>query len=282
MTMKTRNAWIGYGFIAPWIIGFIALTLYPAIYSIIISLNDVRLTESGIKLSWRGLYHFNYAINSDLTFRTALGSTVLFIVCATPVVVVFSLIISMLLNNKFPLRTFFRIVFFLPVVIMSGPVISKLLTKHTVTFSEQAPSLYSFLKNLPQIIQTPTIFILDNLVMILWFSGVQILIFLAGLQKISPDLYEAADIDGAGSWEKFWKITLPYMAPIALINTVYTVVEIANYSGMDVNAKITEQLFNQTRIYSFSAAMSWIYFFVIVILLLVIYLIFRYFGRRDG
>ena len=281
MTLKTRNAWIGYGFFAPWIIGFIALTLYPAIYSVMLSLNDVRLTESGLLLTWRGLYHYDYVINQDMYFKTALGSTLLFIVCATPVVVVFSLIISMLLNGKFPLRTFFRIVFFLPVIIMSGPAISKLLTEHTVDFSEQAPEIYTFLETMPGFIQTPSLFILKNLVMILWFSGVQILIFLAGLQKISPDLYEAADIDGAGVWEKFWKITLPHIAPLALLNTVYTVVDIANYSETDVNQRITNVLFDQTRVYSSSAAMSWIYFGTIISLLLLVYLIFRFFGRRE-
>lgn len=281
MTLKTRNAWIGYGFFAPWMIGFFTLTLYPAIYSIMISLNDVRLSASGLQLSWKGLYHFNYAINEDLYFKSNLGSTLLFIACATPVVLVFSLIISMLLNGKFTLRTFFRIVFFLPVIIMSGPVISKLLTGHTADFTETAPTVYAFLKTMPGIIQTPSVFILKNLVMILWFSGVQILIFLAGLQKISPDLYEAAEIDGAGAWEKFWKITLPHIAPIALLNAVYTVVDIANYSGMDVNERITNELFDQTRIYSASAAMSWIYFITIIILLLLVYLVFMFFGRRE-
>lgn len=281
MPARTRNALWGYGFIAIWLLGFFVFTLYPTIYSFIISLNDVRLTSDGMLFTWRGLYHYNYSISVSGDFKMAISEDLGFIVCATIVVVVFSLIIALLLNKSFPLRTFFRVVFFLPVVIMSGPVISKLLTGETIDFSDQATVLYGFLADLPGILQTPTLFVLDNLVKILWFSGVQILIYLAGLQKISPDIYEAASIDGAGAWEKFWKITLPHMKSMALLNAIYTVVEISNYSGLSVNTLISKQLFNQTRIYSYSAALSWLYFVIIAILLGLVFLVFKLFGRKD-
>lgn len=281
ITARTRNALWGYGFIAIWLIGFFAFTLYPTIYSFIISLNDVRLTSDGMLFNWRGLYHYNYSISESGDFKMAISEDLGFIVCATIVVVVFSLIIALLLNKKFPLRTFFRVVFFMPVVIMSGPVISKLLTGETVDFSDQATVLYSVLADLPEVLQKPTLFVLDNLVKILWFSGVQILIYLAGLQKISPDIYEAASIDGAGAWEKFWKITLPHMKSMALLNTIYTVVEISNYSGLKINTLISKQLFNQTRIYSYSAALSWLYFVIVAVLLGLVFLVFKLFGRKD-
>ena len=124
-------------------------------------------------------------------------------------------------------------------------------------------------------------YILDNLVLILWFSGVQILIFLAGLQKISPSIYEAAEIDGAGAWEKFWKITLPHIAPLALICAVYTVVDVSNYSEMAVNTDISKNLFNTSMMYSLSAAMSWIYFGVIMLILSVVYILFYWMGRKS-
>lgn len=281
MTAHRRNALWGYGFIAIWLVGFFAFTLYPTVYSFIMSLNDVRLTSNGMVFTWRGLYHYKYAISVAADFKPAIISDVGFIICATIVVVSFSLIIALLLNQQFPFRTFFRVLFFLPVVIMSGPVISKLLTNTTVDFSDSASVLYGILEDLPSFLQTPTMFVLNNLVKILWFSGVQILIYLAGLQKISPDIYEAASIDGAGTWEKFWKITLPYIAPMALLNAIYTVVEISNYSGLDTNTIITNNLFNQTRIYSYSAAMSWIYFVVVSVLLLLVFLVFKLFGKKG-
>ena len=164
---------------------------------------------------------------------------------------------------------------------MSGPVISSLLTGHTVDFTDEGSQIYIFLSGLPSFISKPCLFVLENLVLILWFSGVQILIFLAGLQKISPSLYEAADIDGASSWEKFWKITLPHIAPLALVCAIYTVVDISNYSGNAVNYDITDNLFNTSMMYSLSAAMSWIYFGVVLLILLAVYLVFLWLGRRG-
>jgi len=238
----------------------------------------VRISE-GLSLKFNGWQYYYEALNVDTQFKTNLGETVIFICCATPIIVVFSLIIAMLLNGKYPLRTLFRAIFFLPVIIMSGPVISDLLSQYSVDLSKLSPLIYNFIDSLPGFIRTPIFFSLNNLVLILWFSGVQILLFLAGLQKVGTEVYEAASIDGATGWEKFWKITLPHIKPIAMINSVYTVMEIANYSNNSVNNKISSHLLEVNRPYSFSAAMSWIYFVVILLLLLAVYIIFN--GRRD-
>ena len=280
LTIKQRNAIAGYLFILPWIIGFLVFTLYPVILSIRLSFNEVRISE-GISLKFCGWEYYYEALNVDTQFKTNLGETVIFICCATPIIIVFSLVIAMLLNGKYPLRTLFRGIFFLPVIIMSGPVISDLMSQYSVDLSKLSPLIYDFINNLPGFIKTPIFFSLNNLVLILWFSGVQILLFLAGLQKIGKEIYEAASIDGATGWEKFWKITLPHLKPMALINSVYTVMEIANYANNSVNTKISSHLLEVNRPYSFSAAMSWIYFMVILLLLLAVYIIFNGWKRRD-
>ena len=280
LTIKQRNAITGYLFILPWIIGFLVFTLYPLILSIRLSFNEVRISE-GILLKFRGWEYYHEALNVDTQFKTNLGETVIFICCAIPIIIVFSLIIAMLLNGRYPLRTLFRGIFFLPVIIMSGPVISDLMSQYSVDLSKLSPLIYDFINNLPGFIKTPIFFSLNNLVLILWFSGVQILLFLAGLQKIGKEIYEAASIDGATGWEKFWKITLPHLKPMALINSVYTVMEIANYANNSVNTKISSHLLEVNRPYSFSAAMSWIYFMVILLLLLAVYIIFNGWKRRD-
>lgn len=281
LTIKGRNSLAGYIFFSPWIIGFILFTLYPVIYSMILSVNAVQIKTDEIVMIWKGLSFYNEAINVDTSFKIALGNTVMLIACATPVVLVFSLIIAILLNGKYPLRMFFRAVFFLPVIIMSGPVISELLTKYTANFSNSGPGIYLFLNSLPSFLNKPVLFTLNNLVIILWFSGAQILIFLAGLQKIGTDIYEAADIDGANAWEKFWKITLPFVKPLAMVNAIYTIVEIANFANNDVNNKISSHVFEVNRPYSFSAAMSWIYFATVLLILLVTYVIFNGLERRK-
>ena len=281
MTNKKRNAVAGYLFILPWIVGLLAFVAYPVVYSILLSLSTAKVTTSGIEMKWAGLTYYTRALSQDTTFTSTIAETVLFMACAVPVILVFSLMIAILLNSKFRLRGFFRSVFFLLFFIMSGPAISELLTKYTVDFSESGAGIYEFLATLPDFLQTPALFILNNLVLILWFSGVQILIFLAGLQKISPEIYEAASIDGAGPWEKFWKITLPAMTPIAMVSAIYSVVEIANWTNNATNQKIGSHLFEVGQPYSFSAAMSWIYFGVVALALLLVFLIFRLLGRRD-
>lgn len=281
LSIRTRNALTGYAFFAPWIVGFLFLTLFPVIYSVVLSFNRVQITPGQTNLTWQGLEYYNQAINVDTAFKPDLGNAMIFICCSTPVIIVFALILSLLLNGKYPLRLLFRAIFFLPVIIMSGPVISQLLSKYTTDFSEISPAIFTFLGNMPDVIQTPALFVLNNLVLILWFSGVQILLFLAALQKISPEIYEAASIDGAGSWEKFWKITLPYIKPMALVATIYTVVDLSNYSNNGINIRIQNSMYDTKMPYSYSAAMSWIYFFCIIAILLVVLLLFTGFRRRK-
>ena len=274
LNYEKKDKLVGLAFLLPWIVGFFGLTLYPVIYSVILSLSNVQLYPGKTVLNYAGFQFYDYAWNVDTQFRLDVSEAVVLICCATPVIVVFSLIIALLLNRKFVGRTFLRAVFFLPVIVMSGPAISGLLTSYTVDFSTKNPEIFSLIDALPGIIRSPLVYILNNLVLILWFSGVEIIVFLAGLQKISPSLYEAASIDGAGGWEKFWKITLPHIAPIAMVCAIYAVVDISNYSELSINGKITSHLFDTTRMYSFSAAMSWIYFAILLLLLMAVFVLF--------
>lgn len=281
LTMNNRSRLIGLLFVSPWIIGFLLLTLYPVLYSIWISLNEVAINSTGMHLSWRGFKYYDYAFNSDSKFKLNLTNAIFFICCSTPVILVLALIVALLLNRKFPLRSFFRSVFFLPVVVVSGPVISSLLDKHGIDFSSESPEIFTFISAMPAFIQSPAKFVLQNLMLILWMSGVQILVFLVGLQKISPDLYEAANIDGAGGWEKFWKITLPHTVPCAALCGLYTIVDLSNYSNLAINTRISAVMFDQIRMYSLSAAMSWIYFAAVILIIIAAALIFLWFGRKE-
>lgn len=281
LTWKSRKAWTGIAFTSIWIIGFLLFTLYPIAYSVKLSFHSVQFAPGGIQMMWEGLKYYNEAWNVDTTFKLNLGNTVIFIICALPVVLVFSLLIAMALNRRFHGRTFFRSAFFLPVVIMSGQVVQNLLDRYSLDFNTRTPWLNEFINSLPSFLSTPASFILNNLLLILWFSGVQIIIMLTGLQKISSEMYEAADIDGASGWQKFWKITLPQLGSMLLLSAIYTVVIISNYPKNEMNAKISANLFDSSRIYSYSAAMSWIYFEVILAILLAVYLIFTWFGRNK-
>lgn len=282
LSFAAREQLTGYAFLSPWIIGYLLITLYPVIYSIAMSFCAVKITGEGIDLTFRGMYYYDQALNVDPGFSIDLGDTLFFILCFTPVIVVLSLISAVLLNNQFRGRGLFRAVYFLPVIIMSGPVISTLLSKYTISFADAIPQIYSFLNSLPDTIKSPAVYILDNIILIMWFSGVQVLIFLAGLQKINPNLYEAASIDGAGTWEKFWKITLPHTYTLIIICAVYTIVDLANYVNNAVNKRITVRIFDDAgRIYSLSSAMSWIVFVVVMVILGLVWLMFYLLSRRS-
>lgn len=281
LTLKQRGALYGYAFIGIWIIGFLLFVLYPVIYSIIISVNAIKIRPDGIIYTFKGSFFYNYALNEQPHFRNCLAIQMKMICGMTPVILVLSLIVSMLLNTKFRGRALFRAIFFMPVIIMSGPVISSLLTQYSVDFSTNSRIVYELLSYMPSALASPVQYVLDNLVKILWMSGVQILIFLAGLQSIGTEVYEAASIDGAGAWEKFWQITLPHISPMILICAVYTVIDTANYNeGGNMNALINSQIFDANYMYSYSAAMSWMYFLVVAAVLVAVLLIFKFFGRK--
>ncbi|MGB9614688.1 MAG: carbohydrate ABC transporter permease [Fervidobacterium sp.] len=280
MTRKTRNAISGYMYISPWIAGFLIFTAFPFFYSLYLSFFNVNFTVEGIKATFVGLKYYIYAFRTDPAFPINFWNTVLNIVLSTPLILVFSLIIAILLNNKLRARAFFRLLYFLPVVIISGPVISELVSNNAAQIVDpRRYFIYNFFLQLPNTISYPFIYMFNNLVLILWFSGVQILFFLAGLQKISSSIYEAAKIDGANSWVIFWKITLPLVRPFLLVNAIYTIVDLASFANNPVNTSITQRMFDIDKPYSYSSALSWIYFIAVMLIILIAFLSLR--ERRN-
>jgi ABC-type sugar transport system permease subunit len=276
ISIRQKNAITGYLFILPWILGFILFTGFPFFYSIFLSFSSVKIAPTGIQTRWIGIGNYVQAFTKDVNFPVALSDSFIFVLLSTPMIVVASLIMAMLLNGKFRGRTIFRAIFFLPVIIISGPVISELLTNNAAQIVNPSKyTVYKVFSTLPEVIGAPVLYVFDNLVMILWFSGVQILIFLASLQKIDGSIYEAARIDGASSWEIFWKIVLPYLKPVIMVNAIYTVVEMSGFPNNRVNMEISKNMFLLGNVYSYSAAQSWIYFSAELLLLGVVFLLFR-------
>lgn len=282
MTKKRRTALIGYSFLSIWIVGFLVFTLYPVILSGVISLSELQMGLHGIQYKFTGLRFFKYAFQGDSQFTPKLLESLAFICYATPIIVIIALLLAMLLKKKYRGRTIFRAIFFMPVVIMSGPVISGLLGKYSVDFSEASPALFAFIEALPKVFRSPCMFVMENMVTVLWYSGVQILILLVAIQRISPELYEAASIDGASKWEMFWKITLPYTMPTLLVCALYTVIELANDSTNAVNTYIANKMFDhKLGYYSYSSAMAWIYTGTIILILLLIFGVLKFFQRKE-
>lgn len=274
--MKRKTIY-GYLFILPWLIGFLTLVLWPIIQSVYFSLNNMRITPVGLKFKYVGFNNYLDVWLKDMFFVQELLQFLLNTALRVPIIVVFALMIAMLLNQQIKFKGTFRTIFFLPVIVASGPVIDQLITQGaaTIPLINEGVILGILTNIFPMWFAQIVSDLFSQIIIILWYSGVQILIFLAVLQKIDPSLYEAAKIDGGSGWECFWKITLPTIKPIILVNLIYTLVSLANSAQNPIINLIYSNMFSATRGYGFASAMAWMYAAVIAILLLVIFLLFR-------
>lgn len=224
----------------------------------------------GKTFTFVGYGNFTQILLSDADFPTQLIDYLTTTIISVPIIVVFALIIAMMLNQKIKARGFFRLIFFLPVIIVSGPILGMLTEQGAgsiTAIDTQAIStaVHNFL---PYSLAEPISGIFENMVTILWYSGVQILIFLSGLQKIDRSMYEAAQIDGGSGWECFWKITLPTIKPLVLLNCVYTVVFISNNNQNAIIELIKNSMFSGTKEkgYGYASAMAWLYSLVVLLI----------------
>ena len=276
MTLKRKDALIGTAFMAPWIIGLLAFTLFPLVYSIWLSLCQVEFSVNGIITEFVGVKWYKEALTADANFIKNIVSDLQAIVFSTPMIIVMSIVLALLLNNSIKGRAFFRALYFFPVIIISGPVMSKLMSNQATTIIHpESYSIYQVLEALPGILSVPLLYIFDNIVIILWYAGVQTLIILSGLQKIGDPIYEAASIDGASSWQKFWKITLPFLRPTILVATAYTVVDLAGLTTRAMHKLINNNMMNTLKPYSYSSALSWLYTLIVLLILGIVFLILK-------
>lgn len=283
---EKKKGLYGYGFIALWAIGTLWLFIVPVITSLWYSLCDTELlskqdafakgmTTAGIYTQWNGFKNFTKAFTVDTDFPQYLVESLSEILPQAAVILIFSLFIAVILNQKFRGRTLARAIFFLPVLIATGPIISVIngdMASQGVSDASQFSSLFKtdLVSELMEFIgiyninQTFTEFIQDitsNVLNLVWNSGIQILIFLSALQNIPPSAREAANMEGATSWEFFWKITFPIISPMILANLVYTIID----AFVATDNVVMDYVLAKSRNweYGYSAAMAWIYFAII-------------------
>ena len=274
LSLAGRRNLLGLAFITPWLLGFSFFFAYPLIQSAIYSLSNIVLTANGRKQSFIGGTNYTDIFTRDIYFTDRLTRFFLNTLYSLPVIIFFSLMIAIFINQPIRGKGLFRTVFFLPIIVVSGPVLTMLMEEGatTVPIIEQY-GLYSFIEGMPYFLMEPLSFLFSQLIMILWYSGVPILIFLAGLQKIDKGLYEAALIDGASAWVAFWKITLPALRDMMLINVIYTLVFLANSEVNEVIALIRSSMMSPDRGYGIAAAMAWSYSICILLALALCYIV---------
>ncbi|MBQ8684406.1 MAG: sugar ABC transporter permease [Clostridia bacterium] len=280
LTYSRREAMRGVLFIAPWLIGFIFLFVRPFVTAIVFSFNNVDLSNGFIDLTGMGFKNYTDAFTEDTKFMVLLTQALSKMVYQVPLVVFFSLFIAVVLNQKFASRGFFRLVFFLPTIISSGVVLgiingdtlyNAMQVGEKTTYMLQTVSVQDILRQsgVSETIITYVGSILDSLLELFWYSGIQIVIFLSGLQGISPTLREAAHIDGASAWDFFWLITFPMISPLLLTNTVFTIIStFTDYNNVVIS--YISEIASKMEL-GFSSAMSMVYFLITFVIIIVVY-----------
>ncbi len=275
-SLTKREDRVGYLFVLPWLIGLFLFVLYPLTQSFQYAFYTIRMTPKGRIFTYVGFQNYLDIWQKDVTFPTSLMGYALNTLLAVPVIVVFALIIALLLNSDIKLKGFFRLIFFLPVIIASGPVMAQLADQGAATIPSMNTAMIMQMLDsfLPTFLAEAITNLFDSMIMILWYAGIQILLFLAGLQKIDKSLYEAARIDGSSAWEEFWKITLPTIKSMVLLVSVYTVIFISNNEQNAIIGLIQSAMFDVSRGYGYASAMAWMYALIVTTLVILVALLF--------
>ncbi len=275
--LQKRKAISGYLFISPFIIGFLAFMIQPLFQSLHMSFSDVQLGAGEFKTIWKGLFNYNYAFRVDANFVRLLTEELSRMAINSVAIMVFSFFVALVLNQKFKGRALVRSVFFLPVILASGVMLkldsdNALMAAVAQTVEMNAQGTTGISDALQEILRTTGVGVMafeklfeviDNIYDVAISSGIQIIIFLSGLQTISVSMYEAADIEGCTKWESLWKITFPMVSSLFLVNWIYTVVDFCMRSDNEVIEKITTYM-NVNLNYGLASAMSWTYFVLVM------------------
>lgn len=280
ITKGTRETMRGWLCCLPWLVGFGIFTMYPIFSTFRMSFESVIISAQGLVTTSVGIDNYRRVFLADVSFPKILIDYVGTIVLEVPIVIVFSLVIALILSKEMKGKGLFRTLFFLPVIIISGPIVEKFIDMGLMTIqgAQTNPVLLNVLDVLPDSAATLLLKLINSFVMILWFSGVQILLLLSALQKISPAMYEAAHIDGASAWECFWKVTLPNVRNMIVICLIYTIVTISTFDTNTVITTIQNNMFQTSLGLGYASAQAWVYF---VVLILVIGFFMLLYGPRN-
>ena len=279
-----RRAVYGYLFILPFILGFVFFMIKPLGQSLHMAMSEVVISNQGFQLNWNNFDNFKKALLVDAEFNRMLVEAIGQMVIRSAATIVFSFFVALLLNQKFKGRTLARSIFFLAVILSSGVLVglesSNSLMAQLKDMIEESGNANSITDVLEQILVSDasgvnglssrafkTVFeIIDSIYDVAMASGIQIIIFLSGLQNISPSMYEAAQMEGCTAWESLWKITVPMVSPLMLVCWIYTIVDFFMKSDNQIMDKINTQMTEMLN-YGFSSAMAWIYFIVCMALI---------------
>jgi ABC-type sugar transport system permease subunit len=278
--LQKRKAISGYLFISPFIIGFLVFMIKPLGQSLYMSFCNVLINvnePNPIQMVWSGLDQYKYALGVDPNYNRRLVEEFTRMLTNSLAIMVFSFFVALILNQEFKGRAFVRAVFFLPVILSSGVILgleanNSLMDQLQVNIQEAASGI-SITATLESVLRTAGVGVrafeevfklIDGIYDVAIASGIQIIIFLSGLQTISSSMYEAADIEGCTAWESLWKITFPMISSLFLVNWIYTIIDFCMRSDNAVIDQIQTEMVTKIS-YGSASAMSWIYFAIVML-----------------
>lgn len=262
-------------FVLPWTIGLILFFMVPLVESIAYAFSNVSLVSENM-LTFTGLEHFKYLFQEDPNFLDNMAEAVISFVYSLPIIVALSLIFALILNQKFRGRIFARAVFFLPVIIATG-VVMKFVTGEALgtdsaglTTALGETESYSGIQfdqllinlGLPQSVTELLSDYIARVFNLVWSCGIQILLFVAGMQSIPEQLYEVSKIEGATSWEEFWFVTFPMLGNVIFLVLIYTIVDLFTAFDNPIMVQAYD-LISKNSVYDRSSAILWTYFVVV-------------------
>lgn len=284
-SIEKRNRRNGFLFTLPWAIGVLIFFIFPMFQSIYFSFADVNVTTLGFSTKFVGFKNFVYALFESPQYVENLVDSLMEFSYKIPIILILSFIIAVVLNGKFSGRTFFRSVYFIPVIFAGSIAMTFLGGNETieemgqVTQSAYLDGLIDFEKIFLQMgIPTETTkFIfgyIDQIFDLVWDSGVQIVLFISGLQSIPEQLYEVSKVEGASKWEEFWYITVPMLGNTIVLTVIYTVIDFC----VSTDNKVVSQAYTmllQQQIYGKSSAMLWLFFAIVGIIISALFILFN-------
>lgn len=280
-SLLTKNAnKSAYLFLLPWLIGFIIFVAYPFFYTIYLSFFNVARDITGWTYEFIGLGNYETAFFKNTTFNPLILEFIIVELTYVPAILVLSLILSLLLNTNIKFRAGFRMIYFFPVVVLSGPVMTQLINSDSTTQIDVTEIIvYRMIENFSPFIANLIGGIFNNFTLILWLTGIPIVLFMNGLQKMNSQLYEAAQIDGANSWQILWKITLPNLKSTALVVAIFSVVQIAIFQVNPIYTFVVSTITgNYSNGLGFAGAIVLIYSLIVIIFVAIAYFVLK---ERD-
>lgn len=306
-SLEKKKARMGWFFVLPFVLGFFFVYFPMIVQSLQFSFSDMERAAGGggFQLTWNSFKNYNYALFEDTEYLKILISSLKQLVFDIPAIVIFSLFLAIMLNQKMRGRAVFRAIFFLPVIVSTG-IIESIDLQNTLasamgeaTTTTGAGGSGASGANIIQAIDVQKFFasmkigtqlvsyvtgLVNDVYNIINRSGVQMLVFLSGLQSISPAIYESCYMEGASAWETFWKITFPMISPMILVNAIYTIIDSFTTESNGVMKYIIN--FNDGRYTAGvqAAAMSWIYFVIVIVIIAAVAGVisaYVFYQRRD-